>query len=114
MAQRVQTVLISDLSGKEIADGDGETVTLSVRGAQYELDLSGKEAAQLDRDLKKYLDAARRVGGGRARSSKRGTASGNSKSNLQDIREWARRNGYNVSDRGRVPGSVLDAYHAAH
>jgi hypothetical protein len=32
----------------------------------------------------------------------------------QAIREWARNNGHKVSERGRIPASVLEAYNSAN
>lgn len=107
MAQRVHTILISDLTGKDIADGAGETVSFTVREVAYELDLTSKEAAQLDKDLAKYVNAARRVKGRRKTSTQKPK---HTSEDLPAIREWARQNGHTVSDRGRIPSHVMDAY----
>lgn len=111
MAQKVQTILISDLSGKELAE-DGQTVRFAFLGADYEIDLSQDEADEFAHILKKYTDAARRVGGrGQPGGARGGTAT--DREQLRKMREWANKNGYQVSSRGRIPKDIQDAYHAA-
>jgi len=109
MAQKVQVVLVDDLDGGQ-AD---ETVQFGLDGVSYEIDLTTKNAGKLRDAVAGYVAEARRVGGrgsGRKRAG-RGSRSG---TDAGEVRAWARANGYEVSDRGRVPGAVLDAYHAAH
>lgn len=107
MAQRVHIVLEDDLDGSS-AD---ETVMFGLDGANYEIDLSAKNAAKLRDALAKYVGAARRTQARGRRSTGRSRASG---SKASVVREWARANGYEVSDRGRVPADVRSAYDAAH
>lgn len=109
MAQRVQTLLVSDLSGEELGT-DGQTLKFGWLGAEYEIDLSQKEADQFAKDLEKYLSAARRVGGRQQRGTGRAKTD---PAQLKAIREWANSNGYNVSSRGRVPQEIQDAYNAS-
>lgn len=115
MAQRVITQLISDLSGDEVVDGKGETVEFAYRGTRYTIDLTDKEAAGFDRAMAMYIEHATQVGGARksAVSSPRSSA-GRSRGELQNIRAWARDNGYEVSERGRIKADVVAAYHAAN
>ncbi len=108
MAQKVQVLLVDDIDeGK--AD---ETVQFGLDGVSYEIDLSSKNATKLRDALAGYVGAARRVGAragrrrGRSRSADNGSAS--------EVREWARANGYQVSDRGRVSAEVTEAFRAAH
>lgn len=108
MAQRVHIVLEDDLDGSA-AD---ETVTFGLDGASYEIDLSKKNAAKLRDALAGYVGAARRTTGRSARRAGRGR--GSSGASASDVREWARSNGYEVSDRGRVPADVRAAYNAAN
>lgn len=112
MAQKVQTVLVDDIEGTEIKDG-GETVRFAVDGTQYEIDLSEKNAATMRDTLKFYQDHARKVSGGRRQSSSQSTTRGG-KQQLDAIRTWARENGYEVSDRGRIKKQIMQAYEAAH
>jgi nucleoid-associated protein Lsr2 len=110
MAQKVQVLLVDDLDeGK--AD---ETVEFGLDGVSYEIDLSAKNAAKLRDALAGYVGAARRAGprgGTRRRGRSRASADNGS---AREVREWARANGHQVSDRGRVPAEVMEAYRAAH
>ncbi len=106
MAQRVHVVLEDDLDGSS-AD---ETVMFGLDGANYEVDLSAKNAAKLRESLAQYVAVGRRAQT-RGRRAGRGRAAG---TNASEVREWARANGFEVSDRGRVPAEVKTAYEAAH
>jgi hypothetical protein len=106
MAQRVQVILEDDYDGGS-AD---ETVAFSLDGAEYEIDLSSKNAASLRDALAPWTAHARKVGGRRRRGGK---SSGGSNSSC-DIRAWAAANGFEVSSRGRVSAEVRDAYDKAH
>src|SRR5689334_23698727 len=98
MAQKVSIVLVDDLDG-----GDAEeTVSFSVDGRDYEIDLNARNAAKLRNALAPYIEHGRR-----AASRKRGRTAGPSPA---DIRSWARDNGFEVPDRGRVSQQVRDAY----
>lgn len=115
MARKIVHQLVDDLDGTVLEVGEGETVLFSLDGIAYEIDLTDGNAAELRGALDRYVSAARRV------SSARGSSSAPSRkrrrSGQQDysgVREWAKQNGYKVSDRGRVPASVLEAYEAAH
>ncbi|MPY97541.1 MAG: Lsr2 family protein [Actinophytocola sp.] len=112
MAQKVLVSLVDDLDGSE-AD---ETVEFGLDGVSYQIDLSTANAEELRDALAQYVEHARRAGG-RKRNQKAAAASGGGKSASVDreqnqaIRAWARKNGYDVSDRGRIPSEVVDAYH---
>lgn len=107
MAQRVQITLVDDVDGSEAA----ETVQFGLDGVSYEIDLSDANAAKLRDSLATWVGHARRVGG-RKSSGKSNGASG--RSDLNEIRQWGRANGYTVSDRGRVPVEIIRAYDAAN
>jgi len=106
MAQRVNVVLVDDLDG---ADAD-ETVKFGLDGVSYEIDLTSAHAGELREALALYVGHARRLGG-RRKSPRRGGGDGAS---AADIRDWARANGWDVSERGRVSSEVREAYDAAH
>lgn len=108
MAQRVQVILEDDIDGGE-AD---ETVTFSLDGVSYEIDLSTKNANKLRDAFALYVGSARRVGGRRRKAGAR-SASARSGSSA-DIREWARNNGWDIPERGRIAAEVREAYNAAH
>lgn len=109
MAQKVQILLVDDIEGGE-AD---ETVRFGLDGIDYEIDLSADNAEELRNALASYVGSARRVGG-RRRSGRKAKAASNAGGDAATIREWARENGYEVSDRGRVSAEVREAYAAAH
>jgi Lsr2 len=108
VAQRVQVLLEDDLDGGEAA----ETVSFALDGVSYEIDLSTKNANKLRDAMAPYIGSARRVGGRRRRGGAR-ASSGRSTSSA-DIREWARNNGWDIPDRGRIAAEVREAYAAAH
>ena len=118
MARKVQVILSDDLDENLPAD---ETVSFSLDGTSYEIDLAEKNAKELREVFSRYVSAARKVGrGGRSSGGGGGGGRGRSTGGRMDreqagaIRDWARKNGHQVSDRGRIPGSVVDAYEAAH
>jgi hypothetical protein len=110
MAQKVQVILVDDMDGGS-AD---ETVSFSLDGVSYEIDLSTKNAAAFRDSLAQYVGTARKVGG---RSAGRGSGrrrSGGGDNRTAQIREWARNNGQKVNERGRIPATVIEAYDKAH
>ncbi|MEX5636249.1 histone-like nucleoid-structuring protein Lsr2 [Parafrankia sp. FMc2] len=113
MAQKTIVSLIDDLSG-ETAD---ETVRFGLDGAQYEIDLSEANATKLRESLASFVATGRRSGG-RAGSGRRAPRAVSPRSGgtdrTADIREWARSNGYTVSDRGRIASTVVEAFDKAH
>ena len=109
MAQKVQILLVDDIEG---GDAD-ETVRFGLDGVDYEIDLSTGNAEELRNALAAYVGSARRVGG-RRRSGRRSGSSNTAGGSAAAIREWARANGYEVSDRGRVSAEIREAYAAAH
>ena len=116
MARRVQVILSDDLDENVAAD---ETVSFSLDGTNYEIDLSEKNASEMRDVLGKYVSAARKVSsrGTRASGSGRSRPTGGGRMDREQagaIRDWARKNGHDVSDRGRIPASVVEAYESAH
>lgn len=109
MVQRTEIHLIDDLDGKEIPAGKGETVLFALDGTLYEIDLHAKNAAALRKTLAAYVAAARSVKPPRGTHRRQAT-----EPDARQIKAWARENGYEVADRGRVPGQIRDAYNAAH
>jgi hypothetical protein len=106
MAQKITVELEDDLDGGP-AD---ETVRFGVDGSEYEIDLSKKNAVAFRRKLAPFIDHARKAGrGGRRRPGR--TASSRERSG--DIRAWAKDQGIAVSERGRIPASVVEQYEAA-
>lgn len=108
MAQKVNIVLVDDIDG---TDAD-ETVRFGVDGASYEIDLTGKHAAQLREALALYIGHGRKEAGRRARG--RGQRAGAGNVSASEVRAWGRENGWEVSERGRVSAELRQAYAAAH
>jgi hypothetical protein len=107
MAQKIQTLFIDDIDGGE-ADG---TVRFAIDGAEYEIDLSAKHSDELRDALKNYVTHARKVGG-TARRGSRGMRKA-SAINTVAVRAWARENGLDIKERGRVPADVVARYREA-
>jgi nucleoid-associated protein Lsr2 len=105
MAQKVTVELEDDLTGGP-AD---ETVRFAVDGTEYEIDLSAKNAAAFRKRLAPYIEHARKAGRAPARRGR--TAASRQRSG--DIRAGARKHGLVVSERGRIPASVVAQYEAA-
>jgi nucleoid-associated protein Lsr2 len=115
MAQKTVIQFVDDLDGT--AADDVETISFGLDGVTYEIDLGEDNATSLREKLAEFVGAARRVGGRTKRttvSTSGGVtpSSGRSREQTQAIREWARKNGHDVSDRGRIPTAVIDAFEA--
>ncbi|NGO71875.1 Lsr2 dimerization domain-containing protein [Streptomyces boncukensis] len=109
MAQKVQVLLVDDLDGGE-AD---ETVTFALDGKTYEIDLTTDNANRLRSALEPYLKGGRRTGGRSSRKGGRAAPAGGSQDTAK-IRAWAKEQGYEVNDRGRVPAGIREAYEKAN
>lgn len=113
MAQKVQVLLLDDLDGSEAA----QTVRFSLDGAAYEIDLSDANADALRGALARYVAHGRKVTRGSIASARPAGGRGAARvdrEQTQAIRSWARKNGHAVSDRGRIPSGIVEAFHAAH
>jgi len=104
VAQRVQVVLIDDIDGDEAV----ETVSFALDGVSHEIDLSAAHAAELRAALQPWIGSGRRVAG------RKSTTRSRSASDAGEIRAWAKANGVDVSERGRVSAKVREAFAAAH
>lgn len=101
---------------------DAEVVEFSIDGSVYEIDLSPESHRQLLRDLERYINAGRKVATrGAKKSAKRPTTSSTAQrpaaeqaADLDAIRAWGRQNGRKVSDRGRIPKDIVDAFNESH
>jgi hypothetical protein len=109
MAQKHIVQLVDDLTGDEAA----ETVTFAIDGARYEIDLSADNAAKLRDTLAVYIANARRS----SRTTVHGNGRRGSRADREHsaaIRRWARENGHEIGEKGRIPTSIVEAYNAAH
>ncbi|WP_067855582.1 histone-like nucleoid-structuring protein Lsr2 [Nocardia shimofusensis] len=111
MARKVVVTIVDDYDGESQA---AETVSFALDGVGYEIDLSETNAKALRQVFEQWTPFARKVGksSGRSRSVKQRERGDQEQASA--IREWARRNGYEVSSRGRVSADVVAAYKAAH
>jgi hypothetical protein len=117
MAKRTRVELVDDITGDVVDDGSGETVTFSVRGVDYELDLADKQAEKFYTTLQFYVDHARRVGGRKQRTSAATGSTSPTATRDHDpklVRSWAIANNIDVPLRGRIPVTVLEQYQAAN
>lgn len=103
-----------DLNGTVLEQGEGKRITFSVEGRAYEIDLSNSNADKFYKALTPFVDAARSVGSASNGRAARGNARSKSDLDLGAVREWARASGHTVSDRGRVPATVIEAYQSAN
>jgi hypothetical protein len=112
MAQKVQVLLVCDLHDNDV-EGTS-TVSFALDGAAYEIDVCDKHAAALQDAFAPYVGAARRAGRAAAAGRRGRTAAKAGGDRTAAIREWARKNGHKVSERGRLSAAVVQAYDAAH
>jgi len=112
MAQRVNVVLVDDIDGSDAV----ETVGFALDGVDYEIDLSEDHAAELREAISLYVGHGRRVGGRRKSGRRAATSNGEGGANASaaEIRAWARENGWDVPERGRVSAEVREAFAAAN
>ena len=107
MAQKVQTLYIDDIDGSEAAG----TVRFAIDGTDYEIDLSAKHTDELHTALRTYINHARKTGG-TARRAPRGRRA-DSAIDTTAVRTWAREQGIDIKDRGRVPADIIAKYQDA-
>jgi len=109
VAQKIQTLFIDDLDGTE-AEG---TVRFGLDGAEYEIDLSAEHAKALRDALARYVSGARRASGAARRPARNGRRTSAAGLNTTEVREWAKAQGIDVKDRGRVPAELVVKFKAA-
>jgi nucleoid-associated protein Lsr2 len=103
MAQKIQTLFIDDIDGSA-AEG---TVRFGLDGVEYEIDLNAKHAQGLRDALARYVKAARRAGGSARRPARGGRRAPAGRPDSTEVREWAKAQGFEVKDRGRVPAELV-------
>lgn len=111
MAQKVQVLLVDDIDGGEAS----ETVNFALDGNNYEIDLSGKNADEMRDSFAKYVGAARKIGRSSSSTGRSGRRSGGTSTAMDRdqaaaIRSWAKKQGLKVSDRGRIPATIIEQY----
>lgn len=116
MARRIVHQLVDDIDGSVLDIGEGETVRFSLDGVAYEIDVTTENAVALRDAFAPYVASARTISAARGGGSS-GSGRPRRRAGQQDysaIRAWAKDNGFKVSERGRIPASVVEAYEAAH
>jgi hypothetical protein len=111
VAQRVQVLLVCDMHGDETPAE--ESVSFSVNGTSYELDVCAQHAAALRDAFAPFVGVARKAGG-RGGGGRRRRGGANASGRAGEIRDWARAQGITVSERGRIPADLAAKYDAAH
>jgi hypothetical protein len=109
VAQKVQTLYVDDLDGSA-AEG---TVRFGLEGTDYEIDLNAGHAQELRDTLEIYVGAARRINAATRRQTRPRRKAAATGVNTTEIREWAKAQGIDVKDRGRVPGDLVVKFKAA-
>lgn len=115
MAQKVITEFIDDIDGSSAE----RTFTFAVDGTNYEIDLSTENIADFKSAIGGFIESARKVKASRSSDGRR-TGSAGAKGGRQSreqtgaVREWARQHGHNISNRGRIPASIQQAFDQAH
>ena len=112
MASRTLVEYVDDLDGT--ASADIAPVEFGLDGVTYEIDLNEANANALRGVLAAYIEAGRRTGGRKHRAGTATAQPTRSREQTKAIREWALKNGHDVSERGRIPAAVIDAYDSAH
>ena len=110
MAREMKLVLTDDFDGTDAA----ETVSFSIDQGHYEIELSSENAAKLREALAPFIERARRVANPARGGTGRSRRSAGSRADTPQIRKWAQDKGYEVSDRGRIPSEIIEAYDNAH
>lgn len=106
MAQRVITQLVSDLSGEDIAEGNGQTIKFGWLGAEYTIDLTDKEVEKFAKVIEPFVSVATKTGGRRST----GSSGPKSDHDPKAVRAWATENGIEVPARGRIPAEVVEKW----
>lgn len=113
MAQKTIVQLIDDLDGT--SSNSIDTITFGLDGVTYEIDLTEGNAEKLRDQLAEFIGSARRTGGRAKRNigpgaNRSSNGASRSREQTQAIRDWARQNGWEVADRGRIPADIIKAF----
>jgi hypothetical protein len=111
VAQKVSVTFACDYDSKEIPVGEQLTRAFSLDGRDYEIDLCEKHSEKFDEVLRRFAERARKVTGRVSRPKRRTAAH---RQHSAEVRAWAKRNGIEVSDRGRIPSQVIAKFEASH
>lgn len=113
MAVKYEMRYVDDIDGTELSDDQVHSIEFAFDGKEYSIDLGAENAEAFRAAISPYIDAAQKVSGPKRKPARKAAAK-TSSSDTKAIREWARENGHEVSDRGRIPADVMEAYAAAN
>lgn len=108
MAKKTLVQLVDDFSGEAIDDGAGRTIRYAFEGAEYEIDLDNAHIEEFANALEPYVRASRRVAGRRKTTG--GAPRRGARSETADIRDWAKSEGLQIAERGRIPAEIVERY----
>lgn len=112
MATRTVSTVVDDIDG---STDDVVTCAFGLGDAQFEIDLNAAHREELESALAKFVEAARQVGGGNlVRRPRKTKADRADRDHTHAVRQWAKDNGYDVSERGRISKTLVEAYDSAH
>lgn len=117
----MQETIVRFLDDLDKTEDVVETIEFGLRNKRYVIDLNEKNVLALEQSLEDFIAAARpaptAITAGSTSKAKRATIGGSvraAREQTQAIREWARNHGHTVSERGRIPKSIQEAFEAAH
>jgi len=110
VAQQVKVLLVDDVDGGTAE----ETVSFALDGTFYEIDLNADNAGDLRGALAPFVESARKVRATKNSAAKRAKGRTGNRERTADIRAWAKQQGKQVNDRGRIPASIVAEYDAVH
>ncbi len=111
MAQKISVTFACDYDSKEIPEGEHMTRAFSLDGRDYEIDLCERHSQKFDEVVGRFAERARKLSSRASRPKRRTTAH---RQRSAEIRAWAKHNGMEVSDRGRIPANVIAKFDANH
>ncbi|MEU2005158.1 Lsr2 family protein [Rhodococcus sp. NPDC019627] len=119
MARKVVVELVDDIDGTIFGDGEGENITFSVNGVDYEIDLKDKYAKKFHKQIGYFISYATRTGGRKRRSDRPvvpvvADVPVRRRGEVKEIRAWAAEQGYDISSHGRIHAEVEQAFRDAH
>lgn len=110
MAKRAHIIYTDDLTGQDIAEGDYHHIKFTWEGHKYEMDASGETYTLLHSAIKPFIESATQVG----RPTRTYKSPKRDPAQIKAIREWAKSKGYAISDKGRIPAEIENAYNQTH
>jgi hypothetical protein len=108
VAQKVSVTYACDYDDKEIPDGEAHSIAFGLDGQEYEIDLCAKHSERFSEVVGKFAEHARKTTVRNTTKRRRRTAANRQRS--AEIRAWAKKSGFEVSDRGRIPGHVIAGF----